>query len=391
MTSKPQHAPLRLTFAAAALAGTLAAAGCVNGPRLVTPDAPPIPEAAGDIPSANKTVLSPGTQLEANTAEGHIKIEAGPGLRRVFDWNGLRRGAITKPRDTLYAGESSKGLYFDGKPEVWEPAKGITKLRYEEGYRDFDNIDDAMIWMQIRRLYYTYNNNGLVVGWKHRGDTLQVELWQFTIDGKKPTSLPDAHSERIDEGPLQAVPQKMYPHLVFDDGHTEPYNTETAAKYSNAHTESGSKTAESSASKSHCNWFKRLFRLCDTDTSNDTANNTADSEAAAKSSSAAASKSEPPAKSSTPSTGSAAATDNAASSSAEHNAQPDKEKSEPRAEIAGNVVNIRSRPSTDSDVLLKAKQGDSVVILKKDHDWRYVKFDDGRKGWVADFLLKHQK
>ncbi|MGB7756663.1 MAG: SH3 domain-containing protein [Salinisphaera sp.] len=384
MTSTPHHASLRLTFAATALIGTLAATGCANGPKLVTPDPPPIPKAAGDVPSANKPVLQPGTQVVADTAEGHIKIEAGPGLRRVFDWDGLRRGAIAKPREKLFAGESSKGLYFDGKPSVWKPAKGISKLRYEEGYRNFANMDDAMIWMQIRRLYYTYNNDGLVVGWKRKGDTLQVELWQFTIDGKKPTSMPDSESGHITEGPLKAEPQKMHPHLVFADGHTEPYTTKTASQYSNVQAGSASNTTASSSQKSQCNWFEGLLGKC-TGTSADTTNSKAPSNAAAHTSAASASSGTAPANGSTSTTTSG----ETASATADKKAPSKADKSAPRAEIAGNVVNIRNHPSTHSDVLLKAKQGDSVAILKKDHGWRYVKFDDGRKGWVANFLLKH--
>ncbi|WP_324997056.1 SH3 domain-containing protein [Salinisphaera sp.] len=369
---------LRLTFAATALVATLAATGCMNGPRLVTPEPPPIPEPAGDVPAANKAVLEPGTQVVADTAAGHIKIEAGPGLRRVFDWDGLRRGAIVKPREELFAGESSKGLYFDGKPTVWKPADGITKLRYEEGYRDFDNIDDAMIWMQIRRLYYTYNDNGLAIGWRRKGDTLQVELWQFTIDGEKPTFLPDSNSDHIAKGPLKAEPQKMYPHLVFADGHTEPYNTNTASEYSGAH---------AGGTTSHCNWFKNLFGQCTT-TSADTLDSTADSNAAAETSATASTGAAP---ADTSSASGLATNGEAASSAADDNTQSDADTGAPRAKIAGDVVNIRSRPTTHSDVLLQVKAGDSVAILKKDRGWRYVKLDDGRKGWVADFLLKHQE
>ncbi|MGN8159203.1 SH3 domain-containing protein [Salinisphaera sp. RV14] len=375
MTSTPHHACLRLTFAATALIGALAATGCATGPKLSTPQPPPIPKPAGDVPSVNKAVLKPGTQVVADTAEGHIKIEAGPGLRRVFDWDGLRRGVIAKPRQKRFAGESAKGLYFDGTPKVWKPAHGISKLRYEEGYRNFENMDDAMIWMQIRRLYYTYNDNGLVVGWKRKGDTLQVEVWQFTIDGKKPTTMPKAQSTRIAEGPLKVKPQKMSPHLVFADGHTEPYNTRTASEYSNIHTGG----TAGSAHASQCGWFKSVFGQCASASAGST-NSRADhgSNAAGKTSATAASNSTSAAKNTAAGAGSASSTTAQQAASGA-----------PQARIAGKVVNIRSRPSTHSKVLLQARQGDPVAILKKDHGWRYVRFGDGRKGWVANFLLKH--
>ena len=190
-------------------------AGCATGPRLVTPEPPPIPEGGPAVPGANASVLDAGQQVVASTAAGKMKIEAGPGLRRVFSWDSLRRGAIVNARSEGFANAQNPGLTFDGTPKVWEAANGVTKLRYEEGVRNYDNIDDATIWMQIRRLYFVYNDDGLVLGWNREGDALHVELWQFLINGEKPTSMPDSHSDRITRGPLVVEPQKMYPHLVF--------------------------------------------------------------------------------------------------------------------------------------------------------------------------------
>ncbi|ERJ20693.1 Serine-threonine-protein kinase D [Salinisphaera shabanensis E1L3A] len=51
---------------------------------------------------------------------------------------------------------------------------------------------------------------------------------------------------------------------------------------------------------------------------------------------------------------------------------------------------MRSGPGTSNDVVTQGKQGDSVVIRDEDGDWRYVEFSDGRKGWIADFLLDHE-
>lgn len=211
MTKTPLGASPRLVLAAIAVTGLLATLGCAHSPRMTTPKPPAVPKGGPPVPAANKVVLKPGTQVVAETAEGRIKIEAGPGLRRIFDWDGLRRGAIIKPRHIPFAHGQTLGITFNGKPKVWPPANGITRLRYEEGRRYFQTMDDAMIWMQIRRLYFTYNDHGLVVGWKRQGHTLHVELWQFYIDGDKPTSMPGSQDARIHEGPLKVVPQKMAP------------------------------------------------------------------------------------------------------------------------------------------------------------------------------------
>ena len=320
----------------AALAALFLLSGCVTGPKVVTPEPPAIPEGGEAVPENNEVVLEDGTQLVAAAPWGRIKIEAGPGMRRVYTWRGHRRGVILEPRTERFAG--SMGIHYEGQPPVWEAADGITNVDIEEGQRRFETVDDAMIWMQIRRLRYSYTNDGLVVGWKPKGDTLVVELWQFYIDGEKPTSLPNADDTRIATGPLEVVPQEMKPVLMFADGHTEPYTPKTASKPATQSTQAA-KAAESEA------------------------------EAAAASAAASADKA-------------AAAADKKAA---------EEEESAPRAEIEGNVVNIRSRATTDSDVLWQAKKGDSVAILKEDRDWRYVEFEDGRKGWVANFLLKHEE
>ncbi|WP_293627563.1 SH3 domain-containing protein [Salinisphaera sp.] len=335
--------------------------GCATGPRIVTPEPPPIPEGGDAVPENNEIVLSDGTQIVADAPWGRIKIEAGPGLRRVYTWRGNRRGVILEPRSERFAG--SMGIRYEGQPPVWEAADGITKVDVEEGQRRFETVDDAMIWMQIRRLRYAYTNDGLVVGWKTKGDTLTVEVWQFYIDGEKPTTLPGADNTRVAVGPLEVVPQKMSPHLVFADGHTEPYNTETAAQHSGARAESKASTSTIS-----CNWFQRTFTDC-SERAEAAAKAKAQAEAEAKAQAEAAA---------------AAQAERAAAAEAATPAEPEY----PSATISGSTVNIRDGSSTNSKVLFQAKEGDSVEILKEDKGWRYVKFEDDRKGWVADFLLK---
>lgn len=239
MSNRSHHLQARRAVTATALVGTLAITGCSNGfnfdwlsssnddkqananaqgnksgktadGRFITDLDSPVPEEGEDIPEDVKTVLSSGKQVVAETAEGRIQIEAGPGSRRLFTWQCVRRGAVTKARTKPFAGASHKGLYFDGKPETWKEARGIDKLRYEEGYKNFPTKDDALVWMKIRRLYYTYNDDGLVIGWKREGDTLHVEVWQFTIGGKKPSSMPEAENDHIRQGDAQKEPLESF-------------------------------------------------------------------------------------------------------------------------------------------------------------------------------------
>ncbi|MES1927309.1 SH3 domain-containing protein [Salinisphaera sp. T31B1] len=335
----------------------LLASGCAVGPKLVTPEPPPIPDGGPPVPETNEVVLSDNTQLVADAPFGPIKIEAGPGLRRVFTWNDVRRGAVVEPRESRFAG--SMGITYDGQPPVWQPAEGVTQLEYEEGQRRFENMDDATIWMQIRRLHYVYNNSGIVVGWQQNGDTLKVELWQFYIDGKQPTSMPNADDSAITISPLEVVPQKMAPVLVFADGHTEPYTEEAANKYKPG-------AGSSSPAPTSCNWFQRTFTDCSAKL-------------------AAAKKAEAEAEAQAKAEAEAAA---AAARAAAAKPKTPPAPTHPSATISGSTVNIREGSTTKSKVLFQAKEGDSVKILKKEKDWSYVQFDDDRKGWVADFLLK---
>ena len=353
----PQFLTSRQAVAACAIALSVGLAGCATGPRLVTPEPPPIPEGGASVPSANATVLDAGQQVVANSAAGKMKIEAGPGLRRVFSWDGLRRGAIVDARSTPFANAGQPGLSFDGTPKVWEAANGVTKLRYEEGVRNYENIDDATIWMQIRRLYFVYNDEGLVLGWKREGDTLHVELWQFMIDGQPPTRMPDSNNDRITKGPLVVEPQKMYPHLVFDDGHTETYDAAAREKYNPT---SGKKAKPCNGFQQTLNNWFGWFKQCDVTRVPETEDKPA---------------SKPAAKPATPAPA----------------PTPEPAKPEPqneRATISGNVVNIRGGAGTSNEVLFQAKKGQDVEILKTEDDWRQVKFSDGRTGWVADFLRK---
>tara|TARA_B100002049_G_scaffold145962_1_gene108430 strand:+ start:2813 stop:3973 length:1161 start_codon:yes stop_codon:yes gene_type:complete len=355
-------APRGRTTIVAALAALFLLAGCATGPRVVTPEPPPVPEGGDAVPEQNEVVLSDGTQLVADAPWGRIKIEAGPGLRRVYTWRGHRRGVVLEPRTERFAG--SMGIHFEGEPPVWEPADGITKVDIEEGQRRFETVDDALIWMQIRRLRYSYTNDGMVVGWKPDGDTLVVELWQFYIDGEKPTSLPKAEDTRLAVGPLQVVPQEMQPQLVFADGHTEPYTTATAAKHSVA-----AAGSQASSAPISCNWFQRTFTDC-----------SARAEAAAKAKAKAEAEARAKAQ---------AAAEAARAAAAKPETPPEPEY--PSATISGSTVNIREGSSTNTKVLFQAKEGDAVEILKEDKDWRYVKFEDDREGWVANFLLDHDE
>lgn len=187
-------------------------AGCAATPPaqpVVTtlPRTPQPPTDAPPVPARNEVALASGTEVVANTPDGKIVITAGPGLLRTYSWNGATRWVVMTPRQERWAG--SLGLYYEGTPPGWAPYQGLTRVELAEGERHFENMDDALIWMQIRRLHFVYTKEGLVVGWRRLPSehTLQVEVWQFFINGEKPSYLPGAQDYliRVSRAPVQAA------------------------------------------------------------------------------------------------------------------------------------------------------------------------------------------
>lgn len=209
----PYRHGLRCLLCAAAILG-LAGCSWLNG--LVSPEQTPAqtpaqsqPEtetsAARELPSPHgqpipdtvATVLPAGASLGAHTDAGYIQIEAGPGSLRTVTWGSNRYHVATQPRSTPFPGAESIGLSYDGKLPGRQARGGVNNLHYEENFRNFEVPYAMKVWTQIRRIDFKYNNNGLAVGWRRKGDTLHVEVWQFRINGEIPQQLPGATDSAI--------------------------------------------------------------------------------------------------------------------------------------------------------------------------------------------------
>lgn len=55
--------------------------------------------------------------------------------------------------------------------------------------------------------------------------------------------------------------------------------------------------------------------------------------------------------------------------------------------INGNIVNIRSGPSTNHSIVAKAKSGDRFKLIRTDGDWKNIQLPDGTSAWVAGWLV----
>lgn len=196
-----------------ALAALALLAGCAQMQTRTEPAAvdtdrwqPPKTNVA-PVPERNEIVLDGGTKLTATTPSGKITVIAGPGLLRTIKWDGATRWAVMTPRSERWAG--SLGIHYQGTPPGWAPYRGLFELDYEEGQLHFETASDARIWMQIRRLHFVNSRDGLVVGWDRDFDehTLKVEVWQFIIDGQKPSHMADAEGAhiRLEQLPLRTA------------------------------------------------------------------------------------------------------------------------------------------------------------------------------------------
>lgn len=57
-------------------------------------------------------------------------------------------------------------------------------------------------------------------------------------------------------------------------------------------------------------------------------------------------------------------------------------------EIKAEVVNLRETPSLDAPILGKLMQGTKAALLKQEKDWIEIELVNGKKGWVAGWLVK---
>lgn len=59
-----------------------------------------------------------------------------------------------------------------------------------------------------------------------------------------------------------------------------------------------------------------------------------------------------------------------------------------QGEIIGDKITVRSGPGTDHTAITSLNQGDEVIILNYENGWYQAQLNDGRTGWIADYLIK---
>ena len=158
-----------------------------------------------------------GMTISFTNSHGSMTVTAGKGFERRYSWAGDTRVVIMWPRKERWYGSLgmyNPGGYIPGKLEPWKEHDGIKRYVVEEGQRHFTNETAAVKWIRQGsgkpdNLDYIYNDTGLVVGMDkqprspeerkktHFPGTLEVDVWQIYIDGKKPQKLEGSKNASI--------------------------------------------------------------------------------------------------------------------------------------------------------------------------------------------------
>lgn len=146
----------------------------------------------------NEIVMCKGMRIVAKRHGETLEISALTDVRRSYAIDGLNASFDLWPWDERWYG--SLGLV---SPNGNRQMHAVL----EEGHQYFISEQEALEWLKWRddRFHYVYNSSGLVVGWNLQRNpnsfgppyALSVQVWQFYINGKKPTSLADANDDAL--------------------------------------------------------------------------------------------------------------------------------------------------------------------------------------------------
>lgn len=141
-----------------------------------------------------------------NDDYGSLTITAVDNNQRCYSW---QEGEIcVKLKPKLKRDVDGIGIYYFGKIK---PLGWLKKIKVQENQKHFDNIDEAVAWLNSLSFIegnsnmYVWSNTGLVAGWRtYTPDTwfgtwreLQVDVWQIYIGGKEISKYQSKNTPRI--------------------------------------------------------------------------------------------------------------------------------------------------------------------------------------------------
>lgn len=181
--------------------------------------------------TTQELVLQEGVRLTATTGSGTVRVTAGQGLERTYEWNGCSLKASMMARSARWygalgihdpAGSGPVGLLFGRM----FGCNGISRTVVQEAQIHFASRSAAERWMehQSRLPFETvWTNDGLLLQWgvSPGRQQINVDVWQVCVAGQRPTQLRGAGDEAIQvervagEGHLRHECALVGPDAVF--------------------------------------------------------------------------------------------------------------------------------------------------------------------------------
>lgn len=150
--------------------------------------------------AASELVMYEGSSIVASVNGSSIKIVAGKGFDRSYEFDGCRLKSNMNTRVGRWYG--SLGIYDPAAqffPSVFgqKECKGISRTVVEEGQIHFDNMQFANEWIRRQQKTVgktgkvTWTTDGLLVAWNvaPRRMQLNVSVWLMCFGGQHPKNL----------------------------------------------------------------------------------------------------------------------------------------------------------------------------------------------------------
>jgi len=158
--------------------------------------------------AATELVMHEGVKIEAQKSSSSIRVSAGKGFDRTYEWENCKLKSNMGARKERWYG--SMGIY-DPAPSFgfsFRGCAGIFRTVVQEGQIHFDDLQFAYKWLQRRpkNSPTVWTTDGLLVSWNivPRRNQLNVDVWLMCINGKQPTQLEGATDSAVKVMPNQA-------------------------------------------------------------------------------------------------------------------------------------------------------------------------------------------
>ena len=145
-----------------------------------------------------EAVLHPGESITAANKFGTVRVSYVSSTKRRFEWDKQAEVVTMIPREERFMGKL--GLYEPAGRFVSLP--GDVRLVVQEATRDFEDYGQlyAALYESGAVMDWAYTRDGLVVGFSRtpeRGNQIDVDVYQFLVQGRKPRDLKGARDEAV--------------------------------------------------------------------------------------------------------------------------------------------------------------------------------------------------